>query len=352
MQPISRFRSSNEAMFPVSLAFVLVLTLPVTEFAFSAEPPPRTSLSDPSIRFSVPEKPYTVLRRGSIEAVVVDNRAVNDDVLPNHRAGYHGIGSLKHDKEPRNLFVPNWAGLNFEHIHDGTAQDRKILFEPREAPIQWRAIDATTAELYQAPTPHWGLESCLRYRLLGDEMIELVFECTPIRDTYKNGYIGLFWASYINNPESRDIHFLVRDGVAGKEKWVQSSSPRHGISATHPGMNDRRDFRHDNTFPLSLVFNFSDHRYAQPWYLGICRNMAYVQIFRTEDNVRFSQSPSGGGENNPAWDFQWFIPDYKIGRRYQLVMRVLYTVHDVNFASAFDSEERLARAIKQARRFD
>ena len=53
--------------------------------------------------------------------------------------------------------------------------------------------------------------------------------------------------------------------------------------------------------------------------------MAYAQIFRSQDNIRLSQSPSGGGNGNPAWDFQYFIPDPKVGRRYQIVMRVLYT---------------------------
>jgi hypothetical protein len=342
----------RQSLFTVTLVWVLSLAGGITHLALAAEPPARTTLSDPSIGFRVPEKPYAVLRLGSVEAVVVDNRAVNDEVLPNHRAGYHGIGSLKHQKAPRNLFVPNWAGLNFEHIHDGTVQDRKILFEPREAPMQLRVIDGTTAELYQAPTPHWGLESCLRYQLVGDEMIELTFECLPRRDTYQNGYIGLFWASYIHQPESKDIHFLVPDPGAGKQKWVRSASPSHGVSATHLALADRRAFRHDENFPLTLVFNSSDYRYAEPWYLGVCRNMAFVQIFRAEDGVRFSQSPSGGGEGNPAWDFQWFIPNYKIGQRYQLVMRVLYTVHDVNFLNPFESEARLARAIKEARQFD
>lgn len=352
MQPVPSHLSPRQRASKLLFAIVLSLAFPAAELAFPAEPPPRTSLSDPSIRFTVPEKPYAVLSRGSIEAVVVDNRAVNDAVLPNHRAGYHGLGSLKHAKERRNLFVPNWAGLNFEHIHDGTAQDRKVLFEPREAPMQLRVIDRTTAELYQAPTPHWGLESCKRYRLVNDETIELIFECIPRRDTYKNGYIGLFWASYISQPESKDVHFLVPDQASGKPKWVRASSPRHGVSATHLGLNDRREFRHDDAFPLSLVFNASDYRYAEPWYLGVCRNMAFVQIFRTEDGVRFSQSPSGGGEGNPAWDFQWFIPDYRIGQRYQLVMRCLYTVHETNLVNPFESEDRLSRAISQARRFD
>src|SRR5262245_39031472 len=72
--------------------------------AVSDDPQPRTSLADPKVRFTTPDKPYVVLRRGPLEAVVVDNRAVDDDQLPGHRAGYHGLASLKHDRQGRNLF--------------------------------------------------------------------------------------------------------------------------------------------------------------------------------------------------------------------------------------------------------
>ena len=47
--------------------------------AFPDEPG-LTSFTNPAIRYSVPEKPYVVLRRGEVEAVVVDNRAVDDGV--------------------------------------------------------------------------------------------------------------------------------------------------------------------------------------------------------------------------------------------------------------------------------
>ncbi len=334
--------------------FKLGIILTTAIAAVAAELPARTTLSDSSIRFTVPEKPYVVLRRGPIQAAVVDNRVVNDEVLPNHRAGYHGLASLKHEKQPRNLFVPNWAGLNFEHIHDGTVQDRKILFEPREAPMQLRVIDERTAELYQAPTPHWGLESCMRYRLLDDETLELVFECVPRRDTYKNGFIGLFWASYIDQPESKAVHFIGVESEKPEDRpaWIRASSPRHGELATHRALRDDRDFPHDAQFPLTLAFNYSRYRFDRPWYLGVCRDMASVQIFRPGDQVRFSQSPTGGGETNPAWDFQWFIPKYQIGQRYQLVMRVLYTVHDINFFNPFESEHRIFKLIEKASRFE
>jgi hypothetical protein len=304
--------------------------------------PKRTTLSDPSIDYRVPDKPYVVLKRADVEAVVVDNRAVDDDVLPAHRAGYSGVASLKHTKRPENLFVPSYAGLNFEHIHDGTVQDRKVLFEPRNWPMELRAVDEHTVELYQTPTPHYGLESCLRYQMLEDGTIEMTLECIPRRRSFAHGYVGLFWASYIHQPESLDIHFK---GHGADEppaaRWIRGVTPAHGVLSTHVASADDRTFAHDADFPLTLVFHRSKYRYAEPWYYGVSHGMALVFIFRPEDQVRMSQSPSGGGQGNPAWDFQHLIPNYEVGRRYQMVMRAMYV--------RYESREQIERTVEPHR---
>ena len=272
------------------------------------------------------DKPYVVLERGDVRIVVVNNEPVDDKELPGHRGGYSGVASLTHRGRDENLFVPAYAGLNFEHIHDGTVQPRDILFEPRRAPMEIRQTNEHTVELYQPATPHWKLESWLRYELLNNGVIEMSLECIPRARTFKNDYIGLFFAGYIHQPESLDIHFLGQpaDETRSEPEWIRGVTPAHGTLATHLAVEDRRDFPHDPDFPLTLVFNRSNFCYREPWYYGVSHGMALVLMFRPCDEVRFSQSPSGGGEGNPAWDFQWLIPQYQVGRRYRFVMRAMY----------------------------
>jgi hypothetical protein len=71
--------------------------------------------------------------------------------------------------------------------------------------------------------------------------------------------------------------------------------------------------------------------------------MALVLMFRPKDAIRLSQSPSGGGRGNPAWDFQYFVPDYEVGQRYQFVMRAMYVPYE-----SPEQIERITQPNRQA----
>ncbi|MEC7598278.1 MAG: hypothetical protein VX936_07850, partial [Planctomycetota bacterium] len=60
-----------------------------------AQAPARTTLANPSQSYRVAKTDYVVLNRGEVEAVIVNNAAVDDGKLPGHRGGYSGIASLK-----------------------------------------------------------------------------------------------------------------------------------------------------------------------------------------------------------------------------------------------------------------
>jgi len=286
-------------------------------------PPGVTSLTSPSVRFTEPSEHALTMTRGPVTISVADNAAVP----PHHRAGYNGLASLTHFSRKENLFVPAYAGLNIEHIHDGTNVPRDRLFEPRKAPMRLRRIDEYTVELHQPPTYTWALESCTRFTLLPDGAVEMTFECIPRKDTYQQRYIGLFWASYIEKPESKAIHFLgcPNDKPDSAAEWVEAITPKHGVLSTHLSRSDHREFKAGPGFPKDmLIFSYSNYRYAEPFYYGLSHGMAYALVFRNSDLIRFSQSPSGGGDGNPAWDFQWFISDYELNKPYGFAMRMVY----------------------------
>ncbi len=99
----------------------------------------------------------------------------------------------------------------------------------------------------------------------------------------------------------------------------------------------------DPRFPKSLLVNHpSGYVYGEPWYYGVSHGMAYVQMYRAVDEIWFAQSPNGGGRHNPAWDFKWFVPGYKVGEAYGFVMRAAYL--------PFESREQLIHATEIHRR--
>ena len=63
---------------------------------------------------------------------------------------------------------------------------------------------------------------------------------------------------------------------------------RHGAAATHVHLDDARVWKRDNDFPLSLVYNRSNYRYADPFYFGVNEDLALVFMFRPQDEIRLT----------------------------------------------------------------
>ncbi len=279
--------------FASSLLSQCLIVTALVPTAHPLQAPGVTSLTNASVKYEVPDKHFVVISRGPITAVIVDNEAIDVPECPKHREGLNGVAVLKHADRPDSFYVPGSCGLNFEHIHDGT---KAIVerFEPRKSPMQLRVVDRYTVELHQPPTANFKLESCGRYTLLEDGTIEYTFECIPRAETFANGQIGLFWASYIAAPESVEIHFVGRTaGEAGPAGWISAKSPAHGVDSTHPPEKRRFEPMLDPDFSLTLVNHPSKYVYTEPWFYGVSHGLAYAQMFRARDQIWFAQSPWG-----------------------------------------------------------
>jgi len=267
--------------------------------------------------------PHDTFRVGDLTAIIGDNEASGM-----HRAGYNGVWSLTHRAEAVNLFVPTVAGLNFEHIFDGTRADkdasRRIFFEPRNARMTFRKLSDTEAELHQPPTPTYHLESWTRFTLSAPHYIDMAFRCRPTQHAFGHGYIGLFWASYINAPPDKSMYF--RQGGL----WHQLCTQRHNDESTVRHVQDKIELRFDENQPESLYRNLSPLRFDRPFYYGNFRDMTAIFMFDRHEGIRFTHSPSGGGINkeqettNPAWDFQYLVPKYEVKKEYGFRARLAY----------------------------
>jgi hypothetical protein len=280
----------------------------------------------------------TSVENGKLKAVFIDN----SEFPPDHKAGYNGIAELYHTDQDSSLFVKSFAGFNIEHVFSGDSLIQ--FFEPRVNPMALYQKSNTEVLLYQLETPVSGAESLTEFKLVAPCYIDINFRCIFHKEKYiKHDFAGFFWASYINNPPDRNIYF--RGVIEGQsiENWITGFSETHGTKSTHRAINDRYNFYFAPDFKATLANNFSDYRYSLPFYFGRFHNMAFAYFFDSNEVIRFSQSPTGGGGTNPAWDFQYLIPNPSTGKEYSFKARLVYKP----FISNEDIEYEYEKWIKK-----
>lgn len=267
---------------------------------------------------------HATLKAGDLTAVIGDNSAKGE-----HRAGYNGLWSLRHSAGNRSVFVPAVAGLNLEHIVTGEQlEDRKVFFEPRNAPMSFKQLSETEAELHQPPTPTFHVESWTQFQLVAPHYLDMNFRCVAHQPVFPRGYLALFWASYINAPADKSMYFL--GGLdAQRNRWTQFCTQWH---------NDQSTVRHRyDTFEMSfppggrdaLFKSLSRFRFDQPFFYGHFDDLMWLVMFDRAEGIRLTHSPSGGGANtalqttNPAWDFQFLVQKPEVKKDYSFRVRTV-----------------------------
>jgi len=260
------------------------------------------------------------IEEGDIKITFANNEAFGKT----HLAGYNGISELYHTAQDSTLFEPRYAGFNLEHIYGGDSLAER--FEPRTNPMELFMNDNKEVSLYQAPTPFSQFEMLTTFKIVPPHYVDVTFRCVVHSDDFfKHGYAGLFFASYILAPSDKHIYFKGFENDESTSKWISAYSKKHGEESTHVGVNDNPDnFYFAPDFNVVLAHNFSAYKYELPVYYGRFHNMISAFMFDTPEVIRFSQSPTGGGPDNPAWDFQFIIPEVKKGKEYSFRARIVY----------------------------
>jgi len=148
---------------------------------------------------------FVELHVARLSCVIGNNRA-----LGTHAAGYNGIFRMAAPEQAQSPYVPFYAGINLENFFDARPRhpDPKVFFEPRNQPLTLTLVDDTTAELHQAATPYFGIESRMRFQLKPPYYVDYKYTCTVRKSGLAGGFFGVFWASYIDGPLDKSIHFL------------------------------------------------------------------------------------------------------------------------------------------------
>ncbi len=254
-----------------------------------------------------------------IEAIFINNQAYGEE----HLHGYNGVAELRHITQDSSIFVPLYAGFNLEHIFGGDSLVQ--LFEPRLHPMELFRKSENEVILYQSPTPLSKVESQTLFRLTDPHYIDVEFNFI-IHDSsfFRHGYAGFFWASYIQTPPDKKMYFIGKTSNEDNFHWVEAYSPVHGSESTHLSILDKDSIYFEPGFNATLASHFSDYRFEKPYFFGHFHNMALIFMFDQAKGIRFSQSPTGGGPQSPAWDFQYILSDFKIKTKYSFHSRLVY----------------------------
>lgn len=250
-----------------------------------------------------------------------------------HRRGYNGLYSLTSKHEERSVFVPLFAGLNFEHIFDGSTDEPDPLYDPRRGPMEFQDMGDGRCRLYQPTTPYYGLESWTEFTLAPPSAVDMSFTCIPRRPQFAHGYLGLFWASYIDAPDNKAIMFRGTNPRIEGERWysLQNQFANREATVVHRDVAAPELAFAKGDYALWWLFlGISPLRWTEPFFFGLFHGMALIFMFERTEGLRFAQS-SYGGEifryddfHNPAWDFHYVIADPKVGDPFSFRCRLLY----------------------------
>lgn len=285
-------------------------------------------------------KRFPCLETEAFVAYIADNSA-----LGIHRSGYNGVASLIPKASGNNLFVPTFAGLNYETISlVGLSPYQDISgskFEPRSEPMHIEDAAEKKVVLVQPKTSHANVGARITFSVEEPyylhQRIELTFHRRFCRSDEKSTFRSL-WASYIHMPPDRHIYLKANENSADLEDWIGITKADHHTGTMEirrlpdgheidarghlEAMNSQapmpdQDVEKTEWPPTALPRSLDG---PLQFYYGFCHNsLLFLMMFKRPQNTRLAYSPCGAGKQpawNPAWDYVLYLDDVELGQTY------------------------------------
>ena len=285
-----------------------------------------------------------MLQTESFIAFIADNSANGV-----HRRGYNGVASLIPRNTGNNLFVPSYAGLNYETISlsglPAYQHESGSKFEPRCEPMRTECADEKSVVLVQPETSHAHVSAKITFSVEEPWYLHQRIELTFHQRFCGGGEVNRFsslWASYMHMPPDRHLYLKPElDSGGDLENWFGVTKEDHGSSEMLVRrLPDRQEIRAEEHLSamaeappltdeeLSALPDALWSPMALPksldgplsFYYGLCHGpRLFLMMFRQPERVRLAYSPCGAGKQpawNPAWDYVLKLDDVELDTPY------------------------------------
>lgn len=274
------------------------------------------------------EDPSLTIETESLVAKIIDNTGLTREPESaaepgcTHHLGYHGIRSLYARNERRNIVSPFFSMLNLQGIRvDGLEPDpadhRARFGLPRGWPMTLRQVgSAVVLEIPEMPVS--GIACRMSLRPAGEDAIEFEAVFRLARKTARVAAFHAQWACYMSTFDEVALHSPVRPaGGPGHDlQWTPFGEPEAFVLGDWTGYQASQK-RFDPPEPA-----------ARPAAFGRIGSR-YLLLQADRPEVRFFVI-NGGGHlgflpvQNPAWDFEFRLPDYEPGEAFGFRGRLVY----------------------------
>jgi len=310
-----------------SVSAISLIVLVSTAFSLSCDST-ENAVSENQLQTPISQPRHCqLIRAGEIEAIVGDGAG--------HRVrpGIWALSSIHHHFS---IFKNLSSGMLFGEFR---GKPNTVL----------EYVDDSTSVLTREPTPDYPTMARLVFRMRSPYYLDTELTMRDTEDKLKHvpwDFRSVSVNCYANSPSDIRIHYL-----SGGE-WVRHIPPVHAAPGTAIAPSyvppEQLEVWPDVDDPPFNWGKWNEKPFDEPFYYGRFEHMVMILVFDRPRWIRFYTSPTGGGkslipgQDSPAWDFEWIIPekDYRPNQDYTFRVRLVY--------KQYEGDEDVIREVRKA----